>query len=152
MTLHDILRLAPAFSGRSFIIEWTDPPHITAVDGGPVPTVEEIEAQRAVAEPLYQLEQNPPLGQYEQAIANGFSVQPEGFVLALTDAGRNQFTGQFVMTTAALQGGLIQNSTLVTIADKDGNPHEVTAGRLLEILLAYGFHYKTIWDSAKAAE
>ena len=78
----------------------------------------------------------------------GYTVQPEGFTLALGDSDRSQFTQMLTLVQEALSLGLIDNDTPQTIADKDGGKHTVSTLRLRQILVLYGLHYKGIWDAA----
>lgn len=80
----------------------------------------------------------------------GYTVQPEGFTLALGDSDRSQFTQMLTLVQEALSLGLIDNDTPQTIADKDGGKHTVSTLRLRQILVLYGLHYKGIWDAATA--
>lgn len=81
-----------------------------------------------------------------QSISSGYSVQPEGFILGLTESDRNAFTQMLALTKEALDFGLITNDTPQTIADKSGQKHQITTLRFRQIMVAYGFYYKTLWD------
>ncbi len=84
-------------------------------------------------------------------IAAGYLVAPEGFTLALGDTDRAAFTAMLTLVQEALSLSVITNETEQTIADKDGTPHTVSTLRLRQILVGYGFHYKTLWDAARAS-
>lgn len=84
---------------------------------------------------------------YNAAIAAGYSVQPEGFTLALEDGDRAQFAQLLALVREALDLGLITGTTPQSIKDKSGVVHQVTTDRLRGILVAYGFHYKGLWDA-----
>ena len=88
------------------------------------------------------------LAQAKALVEAGYTVQPEGFTLALGDNDRSQFAQMLTLVQEALSLGLITNETPQTIADKDGGKHTVTTLRLRQILVLYGLHYKGIWDAA----
>lgn len=79
-------------------------------------------------------------------IDNGFLVQPENFILALSDSDRAAFSQMLSLVKEALDLGLITNDTPQTIADKDGQKHEVSTLRFRQIMVQYGFYYKSLWD------
>ncbi len=92
----------------------------------------------------------PPLEIHRQAVlAAGYSVQPEDFTLALGDADRAAFGQMLVLVREALDLGMINDATPQTIAAQDGQLHTVSTLRLRQILVGYGFHYKTLWDAAR---
>lgn len=79
-------------------------------------------------------------------IAAGYAVDPEGFVLGLTDSDRNAFTQMLALVKEALDLNLINNDTIQTIADINGVKHSVTTLRFRQIMVEYGFYYKNLWD------
>ncbi len=81
----------------------------------------------------------------------GYLVEPEGFTLALGDLDRAAFTAMLTLVQEALSLGLINNDTPQTIADKDGSPHIITTIRFRQIMVGYGFFYKTLWDNRNVA-
>ena len=117
-------------------LEWLD-----AVQAKP--TLEELEIayQEVVA-------QSNKVEAAKAQVRAGYTVQPEGFTLALGDNDRNQFTQMLTLVQEALSLGLINNDTPQTIADKDGGKHTVSTLRLRQILVLYGLYYKGIWDTA----
>lgn len=86
--------------------------------------------------------------QAKAALEAGYTVQPDGFTLAMGDSDRAQFTQLLTLIQEALSMGLITNDTPQTIADKAREKHTITTLRLRQILVMYGLHYKTIWDAA----
>lgn len=88
------------------------------------------------------------VAQAKALVEAGYTVQPEGFTLALGDNDRSQFTQMLTLVQEALSLGLITNEMPQTIADKDGGKHTVSTLRLRQILVLYGLHYKGIWDAA----
>ncbi len=86
------------------------------------------------------------------ALAAGYQVQPEGFALSLQDRDRDLFSQMAVLMLLGLHLGGISNDTVQTMADKDGQVHQVTTLRFLIIMLGYGAFVKSLWDAAKAAE
>lgn len=79
-------------------------------------------------------------------IAAGYAVDPEGFVLGLTDSDRNAFTQMLALVKEALDLNLINNDTIQTIADINGVKHSMTTLRFRQIMVEYGFYYKNLWD------
>lgn len=80
----------------------------------------------------------------------GYTVQPEGFTLAIKDADRAAFTSLLVLVQEAQIQGVITDETPQSISDKDGVRHEVTTLRFRQIMLGYGQHFKTLWDNFQA--
>lgn len=80
-------------------------------------------------------------------IQNGFTVQPENITLSLFDADRNAFAQLIVLIREALELGLINSLTPQTIKDKNGESHTLTTARLQQVIIQYGFYYKTIWET-----
>jgi hypothetical protein len=81
-----------------------------------------------------------------QSINGGFLVQPENFVLGMSDTDRGAFTQMLALVKEALDLGLITNDTPQIIADIDGQTHTVLTLRFRQIIVAYGFYYKGLWD------
>ena len=117
-------------------LEWLD-----AVQSKP--TLEELEAAYQVV-----VAQTNKVEAAKAQVRAGYTVQPEGFTLALGDSDRSQFTQMLTLVQEALSLGLIDNDTPQIIADKDGGKHTVSTLRLRQILVLYGLHYKGIWDAA----
>lgn len=108
-----------------------------------------------------QIEFNPQTGQFDivnipesqakqqnfqNAISQGFLVQPENFILALADNDRVALSQMLSLVKEALDLGLIDNDTPQVIADKDGQKHEISTLRFRQIMVQYGFYYKNLWD------
>ncbi|GAA5137359.1 hypothetical protein GCM10023213_13920 [Prosthecobacter algae] len=93
-----------------------------------------------------------PLESAKATLQAGYLVQPEGFTLSLADRDRLQFTQMLALVREALDLGLISNTTPQKIADSEGNLHEISTLRFRQIMVGYGFCYKTAWDQAKASE
>ena len=83
---------------------------------------------------------------FQNAISQGFLVQPENFVLALADGDRSAFSQMLALVKEALDLNLIDNNTIQTIADINGVKHSVTTLRFRQIMVEYGFYYKNLWD------
>ncbi|GAA5141275.1 hypothetical protein GCM10023213_25120 [Prosthecobacter algae] len=83
------------------------------------------------------------------ALAVGYTVQPEGFVLSLKDRDRSQFTQMLNLVREAQALGLITDATPQSIADASDQLHVVTTLRFRQIMVSYGLHYKALWDAAK---
>jgi len=84
--------------------------------------------------------------EYSQAVEQGFLVQPENFKLRLWDEDRAVFSQMLALVKEALDLGMIDNSTLQKIKDFNGQIVIVSTLRFREIMVAYGFYYKTLWD------
>lgn len=84
---------------------------------------------------------------FNNGIASGFLVQPEGFTLRLEDTDRAAFAQMLALVKEALELGLITSETPQLIADYTGTRHEVTTLRFRQIMVAYGLHYKSLWDA-----
>lgn len=82
----------------------------------------------------------------QDKISEGYLVQPENFILALKDSDRSSFSQMLSLIKEALDLGLITNETPQTIADKNGQKHEISTLRFREIMVQYGFYYKSLWD------
>lgn len=79
-------------------------------------------------------------------IENGYTVDPEGFVLGLAESDRNAFTQMLTLIQEALVLGLITNDSDQTISDKSGQKHTITTLRFRQIMVQYGLYYKALWD------
>jgi hypothetical protein len=110
----------------------------------PKPTLAELEA--AWAEINQKTPEELSSEQLKTSIEGGFLVQPEGFTLALNDTDRIAFSQLLVLVKEALELGLISNDSPQIISDKNGQKHEISTLRFRQIMVAYGFYYKSIWD------
>jgi len=79
-------------------------------------------------------------------INNGYSVQPEDFILGLSETDRTAFTQLLLLVREAIDLGLITNADSQVISDKSGVSHSITVGRFRQIMVAYGVFYKGLWD------
>lgn len=77
-----------------------------------------------------------------------FLVQPEGFFLGLEDNDRAAFSQMLSLVKEALDLGLITNETPQIIADKNGQKHQISTLRFRQIMVQYGFYYKSLWDQS----
>lgn len=84
---------------------------------------------------------------FYQGVVSGFTVQPEGFTLRLEDADRAAFGQMLALVKEALELGMITSETPQLIASHTGTRHEVTTLRFRQIMVAYGLHYKCLWDA-----
>jgi hypothetical protein len=84
---------------------------------------------------------------FNNSVNAGFLVSPENFYLGLQDEDRNAFTQMMVLLREALEMGLITLQTPQTIKDKEGNTHTITTERFQQIIISYGFYYKTLWET-----
>lgn len=109
------------------------------------PSLEQIESKQAE----YNASQARQLN-FNQGISAGFTVQPEGFTLRLEDADRAAFAQMLALVKEALELGMITSETPQLIADHAGTRHEVTTLRFRQIMVAYGLHYKSLWDDLTA--
>ena len=79
-------------------------------------------------------------------VNNGYTVQPENFTLGLLESDRNAFSQMLGLIKEALDFNLISGDTLQTISDKNGEKHQITTNRFRQIIVQYGFYFKTLWD------
>lgn len=93
-------------------------------------------------------QKNQLINQREQLIDNGFLIQPEGFVLGLHESDRSAFAQMLSLVKEALDLGLITNETPQIIADKNGQKHQISTLRFRQIMVQYGFYYKSLWDQS----
>lgn len=84
---------------------------------------------------------------FDKKIKSGYLVEPENFTLKLEDADRALFAQMLALVKEGIELGFIDNNTPQTISDKDGERHIVTTLRFRQIMFAYGFYYKTWWDT-----
>jgi hypothetical protein len=87
-----------------------------------------------------------------QSMNSGFLVQPENFILGLSDADRGAFTQMLSLVKEALDFELITNETPQMIADINGQKHEINTLRFRQIMVQYGLYYKNLWDSLKSLD
>lgn len=87
---------------------------------------------------------------HANAVTAGYPVSPEGFTLRLEEADRALFAQMLALVKEALSLGMITDETPQLIADHAGTRHEVTTLRFRQIMVGYGFHYKTLWDTLTA--
>jgi hypothetical protein len=72
-----------------------------------------------------------------------------GFNLGVQESDRSQFTQMLVLINSAQMAGFIDDSSIQTIADIDGELHDITTGQFKEIILGYGIYCKDLWDEMK---
>lgn len=82
-----------------------------------------------------------------RSMNSGFLVQPENFILGLSDADRGAFTQMLSLVKEALDLGVITNDTPQIIADINGETHTVLTLRFRQIMVQYGLYYKGLWDA-----
>lgn len=85
---------------------------------------------------------------YDAAVAKGYTVQPEGFILALDDNARNLFNQGLALVQLLLSTGASKPTDAFSIADSSGVTHLITMQRYLEIMAAYGVYYYGLWKAA----
>lgn len=56
-----------------------------------------------------------------------------------------------VLVNTALEKGVISDTTPQTLADIEGASQTITTAQFTSLMLAYGAHYKHLWDVLKAA-
>ena len=84
--------------------------------------------------------------EYCQTLEQGFLVQPENFKLKLGDEDRAAFSQMLSLVKEALDLGIIDNSAPQKIKDFNNQLVTVSTLRFRQIMVAYGFYYKTLWD------
>jgi hypothetical protein len=72
-----------------------------------------------------------------------YEVTPEGFSLATAETDQNAFTRLLQLLGTAQA----PDEMPITIADVEGQRHEVTVARLREIMVGYGFEIHARWTS-----
>ena len=87
-----------------------------------------------------------------RSMNSGFLVQPENFILGLSDADRGAFTQMLSLVKEALDFELITNDTPQMIADINGQKHQINTLRFRQIMVQYGLYYKNLWDSLKSLD
>lgn len=90
-----------------------------------------------------QLKQN----NYTNFINTGYLVSPEQFTLGLQINDISQFTSFITLLQEAQSLGFINDNTIQTIFDINGNIQTVTTFRLRQIMVGYGLYYKQLKDS-----
>lgn len=81
-------------------------------------------------------------------IARGFDTGL-GFRLGLTSKDREAFSQMLLLVNTARANDLIDNNTPQTIADIAGNTHTISTKDFIRLMIAYGNHYKWLWDQSK---
>lgn len=79
-------------------------------------------------------------------ISQGYTVQPENFVLGLQESDRNAFAQMLMLIKEALDLNMINDTTPQMIADTSGNKHTISTLRFRQIMVDYGFYYKNLWN------
>ena len=125
------------------LIQDNETKEYSVVDLSPEELQERVDLQAQMDAQILESQQRQAI--YDQIDA-GYLVEPEGFTLGLTESDRNAFTQMLTLTKEALELGLITNDTPQTIADKSGQKHQITTLRFRQIMVAYGFYYKSLWD------
>lgn len=95
---------------------------------------------------LIEEKEEQPLSEFQQAVFNGFLVEPENFTLGLSEIDRLAFTQMLTLVQEALSLGMIDNDSIQTISDKSGQKHTITTLRFRQIMVQYGLYYKALWD------
>lgn len=110
-------------------------------------TAEEIQTRTEVEANMQAMMQRAAARQLiTDQIDAGYDVQPEDFVLGLSEYDRTAFTQMLLLVREALDLGLISNSDSQTISDKTGEKHSLTTERFRQIMVSYGLFYKSLWD------
>jgi len=79
-------------------------------------------------------------------ISQGYTVQPENFTLGLQESDRNAFSQMLSLVKEALDLNMISNDTPQTIADTSETKHTISTLRFRQLMVEYGFYYKSLWD------
>jgi hypothetical protein len=83
---------------------------------------------------------------FNKKVAEGFLVEPENFTIGLDENDRAAFSQMLSLVKEALDLGLITNETPQTISDKSGQKHQLATLRFRQVMVAYGFYFKGLWD------
>lgn len=108
----------------------------------PKPTLLEIQSKENELSLI-----NDKLNTFNSAIAAGFTVPNETFTLRLTETDRAAFAQMLALVREALDLGMIDNDTIQTISDINSELHQVSILKFRQIMVSYGFYYKTLWDA-----
>ena len=81
-----------------------------------------------------------------ETISQGYTVQPENFILGLQESDRNAFSQMLVLVKEALDLNMINDDTPQTIADISGNKHTISTLRFRQLMVEYGLYYKNLWN------
>lgn len=110
-------------------------------------TAEEIQSQLDIESNMQAAMQSSATRQLiADQINAGYDVQPEDFILGLSEYDRTAFTQMLLLVREALDLGLISNSDSQIISDKTGEKHSLTTERFRQIMVSYGLFYKSLWD------
>jgi hypothetical protein len=91
-------------------------------------------------------EQDAKWRTFGEKVAEGFLVEPENFVIGLDENDRALFSQMLALVKEALDLGWTTNETTQTISDKSGQKHQLTTLRFRQVMVAYGFYFKGLWD------
>lgn len=80
-------------------------------------------------------------------IENGFNIEPENITLGLSENDRNSFSQMLSLVKEALDLGLITNDSPQIISDINGEKHQISTLRFRQMMVQYGFYYKSLWDN-----
>lgn len=109
-------------------------------DDTPKPTYEEIMA----FEPEYDAIKAKELQFYAKTV-NGFLVQPENFILGLTEKDITLLTSFMTLIQEGVYLNKYTENSTEIIYDIDGVAHQIAIPRLREILYDYGSYFKTMY-------
>ena len=83
---------------------------------------------------------------YRQGIEQGYNIPNTPYYLGLDDADRAQFQGMLLLVNEALSLGLITTASMQSIVDKNNNVIPMSVLDFKQLMVGYGFYYKTLWD------
>lgn len=111
-------------------------------------TTEEIQNQLDAESNMQAAMQNAAARQLiVDQINAGYDVQPEDFILGLSEYDRTAFTQMTVLIREAITFHLITLETPQVIKDINGVSHTLTTERYLNMIIAYGLRYKELWNN-----
>lgn len=84
---------------------------------------------------------------YNQKIEKGYNLPGTPYYLGMEISDRIQFNGMLSLINEALDAGYITADSSQSMNDKDGNRIDLTAGEFKQMMVGYGFYYKTLWDN-----
>jgi hypothetical protein len=73
-------------------------------------------------------------------------VTVSGIDLKASIEARDAFTGTMILIREGIDAGAITNATPMSIWDAHEQEHALTVGNVRQLLLAYGFAWKTAFD------
>lgn len=129
-------------NGNQSIVRW----NVAVL--GPQPTDTEIEAKRAAVEASVQkkIDYVAQKAIWEQKLAAGWTDDVTGIKLKTDIESRNSFTGEFSLTKALLEDGLVQPTDSAPFWDYNEQLHTLTLADIQGMLIRYGIAWRQMFN------